>query len=841
MRSNDKKLFCIIIFILAAILGVLIALTFVMPDETVNSSEAISKDTFDNHSNDISQEFPQVSEPIEYSVEESTDEPSEAVSDTTVEPDESEIVKRYTMIISEVMEDSTMYFNNGDSSGWIELFNFGDKAVDLAELCVTGGGKYDENCTLQGRIEAKEYFVIYFDKMPCNITKGKDVSIYHKSNIKITSVFIPGELKKDYSYALRATNADSEEYYITSLATPGYTNNTDGREAYVASEKAGPLVIYELMSSNPSYLEFKGENYDWIEIKNISSSTVSLSDFRLSNNSKKLSEFVFPNKQLKPSESIVVYCSGKPALGANHASFKISSDAERLYLSDKNGKICDCVLVERIPVGGSMGRIDGKKGFFYFAAPTPNEQNANGYRCVALVPKASVEPGVYADKTLTVKLTGDGKIFYTIDGSKPTIQSKLYTEPIIVDKPTVIRAISVADGMLNSAIYTAPYITGTSHDLPVVSVAIEPDDMWSAEKGIYYGEDGDTNANYWKKWEREVNLSIFSKETGNASIDCGIKLSGDGSRELAKKSFQFRFRSKYGKGDFEYDIFADGKYTSFDAIKLRAGEDYPYSLFRDELITAMAGDMTTVSIQDYRYCVLYINGEYFGIYCFRDKVDEDYVAYIENTDKSSIQLMGYNGDAEYGSSSDYQALIKYAKSNDLSKNENFEYIKERVDLDSLIDWFANQVYTSNRDLANDRCYKVDGGKWKWVLYDTDWGFYHHDGSYFLVNTTRYVGTGDLLRALFKNKTFCDMYIKRFAYLLKNVYTYENVCKYCDIFVSILENEMPENCKKWGGSVEKWQSHVKSIKAFTETRYDELVKQTKDFFKLTDSEVTKYFG
>lgn len=48
--------------------------------------------------------------------------------------------------------------------------------------------------------------------------------------------------------------------------------------------------------------------------------------------------------------------------------------------------------------------------------------------------------------TATVTMTAAGKIYYTTDGSTPTVNSNLYTDAITIDKTTTIKAIAVENG-----------------------------------------------------------------------------------------------------------------------------------------------------------------------------------------------------------------------------------------------------------------------------------------------------------------------------------------------------------------------------------------------------------
>lgn len=77
-----------------------------------------------------------------------------------------------------------------------------------------------------------------------------------------------------------------------------------------------------------------------------------------------------------------------------------------------------------------------------------------------LKPSPTPIAGVYksSQRVSLATSTEGAKIYYTIDGSEPTIDSRLYTEPINVDKTITIKAKAVKEGMLDSEIQVFQYI-----------------------------------------------------------------------------------------------------------------------------------------------------------------------------------------------------------------------------------------------------------------------------------------------------------------------------------------------------------------------------------------------
>ena len=136
-------------------------------------------------------------------------------------------------------------------------------------------------------------------------------------------------------------------------------------------------------------------------------------------------------------------------------------------------------------------------------------------------------------------------------------------------------------------------------------------------------------ANFWKDWEKEAYADFFEEGKDGFSIPCGIKIFGQFSRGEDKKSFQLKFRDLYGEANLQYRVFDDLEDISeYNALVLRSGsQDSRYAMVRDEFLTSLAKDGSEyLYVQAYKPCVLYINGEYFGVYFLREKVSEDYVS-----------------------------------------------------------------------------------------------------------------------------------------------------------------------------------------------------------------------
>ncbi|MEN6463036.1 MAG: chitobiase/beta-hexosaminidase C-terminal domain-containing protein [Syntrophomonas sp.] len=77
----------------------------------------------------------------------------------------------------------------------------------------------------------------------------------------------------------------------------------------------------------------------------------------------------------------------------------------------------------------------------------------------AAAPAANPQPGAVPAGTAIVLSsdTESATIYYTTDGSDPTMFSAVYSEPIIINSAIVIKAMAVKSGIINSEIVTAAY------------------------------------------------------------------------------------------------------------------------------------------------------------------------------------------------------------------------------------------------------------------------------------------------------------------------------------------------------------------------------------------------
>jgi CotH kinase protein/Lamin Tail Domain/Chitobiase/beta-hexosaminidase C-terminal domain/Secretion system C-terminal sorting domain/Divergent InlB B-repeat domain len=534
-----------------------------------------------------------------------------------------------------------------------------------------------------------------------------------------------------------------------------------------------------------------------------------------------------------------------------HTNFKIQSNGETLMLSTPDGIVCDSLDTGYLPGDISRGRQpDGGEEWNYFEESTPGQSNsANGYQTAAQDPEYSF-PGGFYESVISLAITGAAAgetIYYTMDGAEPDASSEIYNEPLAINQHTVIRSIILGEGILPSRIVTHSYFINLDTELPVISISSTPANFWDPNTGIYvlgYNASPDFpfyGANFWEDWERPINIEMFEQDGSLAfNIPAGVKIFGGWSRGLSQKSLSIFARGIYGASEINYQIFEDKQIDSFEAIVLRnSGNDWERTMFRDGLMSELVKD-TNIDRQAYRAAAIFINGEYWGIQNIREKINEHFIAANhEGVDPDNIDLLSLNMEVLEGDNVRYMALINYIETHDMSEAASYEHIGTQMDLDNYLDYQVAEIYFDNTDWPGNnikywRPRTIDG-KWRWIIYDTDFGFGIWNQWAYTYNTLAFALDPNgpfwpnppwstfLFRKLMENYQFEIDFVNRFADCLNSIFLADRaIGTINDIEAQILQ-DIPAHIARWNGnygsieSVAQWNYYVQVLRDFAANR------------------------
>ena len=770
-----------------------------------------------------------------------------SVSDAVQTPAPAQTQQKAQIIINELMEKNRAVVADGDGdfSDWIELRNISDKSVSLKGWRISDESGSAGWAFPDVQLDAGAYLLVFASgkdrtgpELHTDFSLSGDETAYLLTpSGSVADQAACGGCDADVSMALGADGLRTQSLY----PTPAYENSADGYARFQETLKpAGPLVINETMVANSACFNAGSAGYcDWIEIKNISGAVVDLSDYYISDSLKDLQKCPLSGAALAPGQTLLLLCSDEEtgfAGGYIYVPFSLDSGCEQLYLSDSSGNILDCASLRDIPYECSYGRMDGQNGWFYFAKPSPGADNSGGKRRVAAKPVNLTPDGVFDGVDgVSVELSGCGTVRYTLDGTAPTVSSPEYTGPFTVYTTSVVKAACFDDDALPSRTLALSYIINEDHTLPVVSLTSEDPAAFSQ---MYNGPA--------KGVELPANIALY-RSGDTFSAGCGVSLNGETSLIMSKKNMSLRFRGTYGNATLKHDIFGGGV-TEFTNLLLRAGQDQEQAIVRNELSQSLCG-MAGADIVNQRsiFCVLYINGEYSGIYTLKEKSNKYLYASLAGVDPDSVEVI--EAPAAYGSEL-YEQVIGYAYMNDMSLDENYRHICEQIDIDSLIDWLIMEGFCANTDVTSGnlrycRSSEADG-KWHFMFYDLDATFNTVGSMYYNLMSEyaeQHVQVSSLVRALMKNAEFRDRFLTRAAGLLRSTLTNETVMAELERMAGEIAPEVARDHERYGRTVEEWKWNLEYIRELVE---DGNWRQCNidaicDVFELSAGEREAYFG
>ncbi|MEK7255027.1 MAG: chitobiase/beta-hexosaminidase C-terminal domain-containing protein, partial [Bacteroidota bacterium] len=450
------------------------------------------------------------------------------------------------------------------------------------------------------------------------------------------------------------------------------------------------VIINEFSAANLDGLtDGYGEQEDWIELYNAGSQTVNLEGFYLSDVLDNPDKWAFPaGATIGAGEHLIVFASDRDAFdGLNyHAGFKITqTQQEYLVLSDPALTLLDAVQIEKPnQANHSRGRVaDGASEWGIFLNPTPGAPNANAYNEYAEKPFFNQPPGFY-NAPVEVALTAPAgtTIRYTLNGAEPTTSSPVYANPILISQTTVVKAkVFTSDSSTPASFIEAnTYFIAENHTIPVLSVA--GTDLQQLFDGQQFDPRG--SFEYFDKGELiDEAYGSFNKH-------------GNDSWAYAQRGVDYITRDQMGyKSSLDHQVFPTKDRNNFQRLILKpaANDNFPFqngAHIRDAYVHTLSqrADME-LDERTYEPCVVYLNGQYWGVYEIREKVDDpDFTRqYYDQGEKWLDFIKTWGGTwEEYGSRDDWDALHNFVTSNNMADDANYAYVKERLNVLSLIDY-----------------------------------------------------------------------------------------------------------------------------------------------------------
>ena len=604
---------------------------------------------------------------------------------------------------------------------------------------------------------------------------------------------------------------------------------------YSCSNIAGPTDAY-------------GQQEDWVELYNTTATNINLTGWYLSDKASNPTKWQIPSGTINANGFKMVYCSGRNTVNGQelHPNFKLTqTDNEWILISNTLGTIVDSIKIVRLTKSNhSVGRsTNGAIDWKLFTTPTPNANNTGAVNFYTPTPVMSLASGFYPGAQSVTLTCSDpaATIRYTTDGSVPVNTSTLYTGPIAINATTMLRARAFSIE-LTSFTASATFFINVNHTVPVVSIA------GAGTGSLASLLAGNANLNPQGFFELfEENGTFVDKGEGE------FNKHGNDSWAYPQRGLDFIMKDQFGyNGDIDHQIFPNKTRDEFQRIILKPGasDNYPFenggAHIRDAFVHTLSQKAgLKMDERTWRPCVLYVNGQYWGVYELREKVDDhDFTNYYADQDEYNVQYLKTWGGTwqEYGAPNaltDWNALRNYIASNNMGNAANFTYVDGQLNWESLVDYFVINSYIVNQDWLNWNTSwwrglnpLGDKKRWRYTLWDMDASFGHYINYTGVPDVTANAdpcnvenlpnpggqGHTDILQKLINENPIVEQYyITRYIDLVNTYFSCTYMNQLLDSMLNEIIPEMPGHVARWGGTMAGWNNNVQDLKDFIDAR------------------------
>ena len=622
-----------------------------------------------------------------------------------------------------------------------------------------------------------------------------------------------------------------------------------------------------------------GNYSDWIEIFNSGENRIDISGYGISDNEGNLFKFIFPlNTVIESGEYLLIFASKENSTSTElHTGFNLNKDGETIILTSSEGELIEKVVTPPLEEDESFGRnfngtfekmmptpgiknkiwlkppefsrnsgfypnefnliisfIEGAEIFYTIDGSNPlNSKTSKLYQQPILIYDRSEEPNIYGEYE-----ENDDSPFSITRGVN-------YKKPnYLLDKPMIVRAITKNEFGLSKIIEKTFFITNNDlvkyQDITVASLVTNPENLFDADKGIYVtgnqfikwknSKDYNPRKNVWdldnkcnyfmrgSEWEREGSITIFEKGELFIEQKVGIRIKGSSTRNTPSKSFNLIARKKYGKSSLKCELFKNnfdknGKliedYKSFSLRQVnsetRLRDKFTTDLFRKRNITTA----------EMRTSVLFLNGEYWGMYIIAEQFTDSFIESHYNIPKKNVAMIKQYT-IEEGPEIEYKNFMDFAydySNRDLTESGNYLEVFKKVDFISLMEHYAAGIYLGiddwpgyNFGVWRNMGEKIEGneysdGKWRLISFDLDKTLYNSSSYDWAHMEMRSSGTpAKLFISLLKNKHFKKKFVNLFCDYANGIMSMDKV--------RLIIEDYRENCTELiANSEHRWGSYT----------------------------------
>ncbi|MBQ9151680.1 MAG: CotH kinase family protein [Clostridia bacterium] len=433
----------------------------------------------------------------------------------------------------------------------------------------------------------------------------------------------------------------------------------------------------------------------------------------------------------------------------------------------------------------------------------------------------------------------------------------------------VIKAYAVreSDGAI-TPLTTQTYFIGEMYadwGVDIVSVSVNSDDFIGKE-GIYntLRTDADGGHSHMPAYVEFISPEGEVVHMGWSEI----AMNGRGSLGMTQKSFRILLKSTVMETE---DVHENLNTLNYDLYKEYASvtpDGERVTWYRHILLRNGGGDMSgstisrshigdayiqrldrflTPDVMAYAPVMTFVNGEFWGTFNARDRMDPKYFEGKYGIAEEDFALLecpypltfGWNVDFTTANGDPAEAtyfmdLVNFCVQNDMSVETNYQYIADRIDLDGLIDQYCAQIFLCCSDCPYNKIkvwrntnpdHPTMDIKWHFTIVDTDHGVGLNSSIH--TNLWGVINDGPVLSRivnhLLQNENFRTRFHMRYIWCMEVYFAPERMVSELDTLVDTIRPVMQYQLDRFrctnGEETDwdTWYSYIEVIRDFANNR------------------------
>ena len=352
-----------------------------------------------------------------------------------------------------------------------------------------------------------------------------------------------------------------------------------------------------------------------------------------------------------------------------------------------------------------------------------------------------------------------------------------------------------------------------------------------------------------------------------------LEIHGESLIAAPQKSFCLTLVDESGNVQgVTYPFFGPEAPTYFTSLILR-NDEAKFTHLREQVANQIVAEATDLDIQRGKPVVLYLNGQYWGLYFLRERFDETYFEQKYGLKTEALGMLEVPLGAEIkGSfvptskkSKESAEKINKLLNNVARCNRCVPYSEANMilDMENFLDYLLLEFYFANFDwpynnykvwrYQSEKLYLIESefvkqldGRFRWLFFDSDVSF---GAGRSPLQEMEAAAEGDPYAQLIDNhfpfrnliygKTFIRNYLKRMEELLANQLDPKHTDELVDYWAAQIRPEMPAEIARWQqfntaekkfalNSMEEWEEHVEMLKTYLRARPESFRKHTQAF-------------